>query len=392
MGEELLARARAGFKRLCPEHRGRAAMVRAPGRVNLIGEHTDYNGGYVLPVAIERETVMAGATRDDRTVRVAALDLDCMASFGLDSLERSTGDESWVNYIKGVAAVLESQGRRLCGMDVVIAGDIPIGSGLSSSAALEVAAARLWSELDALEMEPVQLALAAQQAENEFVGMHCGIMDQMASVLGREGHAVFLDCGTLEHRLVPLPSQRARIVICDSGVRRELTASEYNRRREQCEQAVEALRRLLPGIRTLRDVDTEALVSVQGVLDPLLFLRARHVVSENKRVLDSVEALQQDDLDCFGRLMNASHDSLRDDYEVSCRELDILVEAARGVPGVLGSRLTGAGFGGCTVSLVEDPAVQGFKEDVASHYRRETGRDIEVIVTGAAEGARRVEE
>ena len=392
MGKELLERARAGFKRSYPDCTGRAVMVRAPGRVNLIGEHTDYNDGYVLPAAIERETVMAGAARDDRTVRVAALDLDRRASFGLDSLERSAGDESGVNYIKGVAAVLESQGRRLRGMDAVIASDIPIGSGLSSSAALEVAAARLWSELDALEMEPVELALAAQQAENEFVGMRCGIMDQMASVLGREGHAVFLDCRTREYRLVPLPSQRALIVICDSGVRRELSASEYNRRREQCEQAVESLRRLSPGIRALRDVDTETLASARGLLDPLLFLRARHVVSENERVLASVEALQHGDLGRFGGLMNASHDSLRDDYEVSCRELDVLVEAARGVPGVLGSRLTGAGFGGCTVSLVEDSAVEGFAADVASHYRRETGRDMGRIVTGAAEGAGRVEE
>lgn len=360
-------------------------VVCAPGRVNLIGEHTDYNDGFVLPAAIDRNVLLAAAPREDRRVRLWAADLGEEDEFALDGVTK--GERHWANYHRGVAAVLESRGLRLVGADVAFASNVPIGAGLSSSAAVEVAAAWGYLALAGLELDRAQVALACQQAEHEFAGVPCGIMDQFISALGRADHVLLIDCRDLSYQHVPVPSA-ARIVVADTGVRRALAGSEYRVRRAQCEEAVERLRAVLPGIRALRDVSVEELDRHQGLLPEVVLKRARHVVTENQRVMDTVEALRQGDLARVGELLKASHRSLRDDYEVSSPELDAMVEAAVTVPGCYGARLTGAGFGGCTVSLVAEEAVDDFVRYLTQAYRERTGREAAVYVTPAADGVR----
>ncbi|GAB4567557.1 MAG: galactokinase [Anaerolineae bacterium] len=360
-------------------------VVCAPGRVNLIGEHTDYNDGFVLPAAIDRNVLLAAAPREDRRVRLWAADLGEEDEFALDGVTK--GERHWANYHRGVAAVLESRGLRLVGADVAFASNVPIGAGLSSSAAVEVAAAWGYLALAGLELDRAQVALACQQAEHEFAGVPCGIMDQFISALGRADHVLLIDCRDLSYQHVPVPSA-ARIVVADTGVRRALAGSEYRVRRAQCEEAVERLRAVLPGIRALRDVSVEELDRHQDLLPEAVLKRARHVVTENQRVMDTVEALRQGDLARVGELLKASHRSLRDDYEVSSPELDAMVEAAVTVPGCYGARLTGAGFGGCTVSLVAEEAVDDFVRHLTQAYRERTGREAAVYVTPAADGVR----
>jgi len=360
-----------------------ALVVAAPGRVNLIGEHTDYNEGFVLPVAIDRHVLVAATPRVDRLVRVYAADFDETAEFSLDAIEKDSV-HSWSNYERGVAWVLQDAGYELRGADLAITGDVPIGSGLSSSAAIELATATAFQALADLSLDGVERALLCQRAENEFVGMRCGIMDQFVISLGEPSHALLIDCRSLDYRPIPLPGG-CSVVVCDTNKRRGLVDSEYNRRREECERGAALL-----GVAALRDVTPEAFAARADELDPLTHRRCRHVVTENQRVLDSVAALERGDLVRFGELMVASHASLRNDYEVSCFELDVMVEAALKRPGVLGSRMTGAGFGGCTVSLVEDGAVDVFVREVPAEYRERTGLDPEVYVCRAVRGAHRV--
>lgn len=355
-------------------------VARAPGRVNPIGGHTDYNEGFVLPIAIEREVLIAGRPRNDSTMRLYARAFDEEATVALDAIQPPR-EATWSAYVTGVALYLQRSGYPVRGLEAVISGNVPIGAGLSSSAALEVAAATAFEAAGEFEIDPVEKALLCQRVENEFVGMRCGIMDQFVATVAREGHALLIDCRSLEHRSVPLPSNAA-ILIADSGIRRELVDSAYNERRAQCE---EAARRL--GVRALRDITSEELHARIDDLPPLVARRARHVVEEIQRVLDGVAALEHDDLVTFGELMDASHASLRDLYEVSSPELDALVEIARSVPGCYGSRLTGAGFGGCTVSLVDQDAVDAVRGAIEEEYPRRTGLEPQVYVTRAAAGA-----
>ena len=359
-------------------------IVRAPGRVNLIGEHTDYNEGFVLPAAIDRNVLLAAARRDDTCMRLLAVDLNDEDEFSLATVARH-GARQWPNYFRGVAAMLQARGYRLVGAEVAFSSNVPIGAGLSSSAALEMAAAFSFLTLAGREMDRVQMALACQQAEHEYAGVPCGIMDQFISALGKADQALLIDCRDLSYRHVPVP-KGVRIVVADTNVRRTLASSEYRARRAQCEEAVEILRGELPGIRALRDVSLDDLQRYRHLLPDVVFRRARHVITENQRVLDTVAALERGDLACVGRLLVESHRSLRDDYEVSGPELDAMVEVAMAAPGCFGSRLTGAGFGGCTVSFVANEAVNDFTHYVSQAYREHTGRQAIVYVTHAADG------
>ncbi|WP_461370618.1 galactokinase [Candidatus Darwinibacter acetoxidans] len=359
----------------------------APGRVNLLGEHTDYNQGFVFPMAIDAGIQIAGALNGTERVNLYSLDYAAQESFLLEDIVPSV-QNTWVNYIKGVFVEFQKLGLKPQGVDLVLQGNVPQGAGLSSSAALEVAAALLLNSLHGWDTGAVDLVKLAQKAENEFVGVACGIMDQFASMLGQRDHALFLDCRSLDYEAIPLPlAQRSyTVAVVNSGVKRGLAGSEYNIRRSQCEQAVEMLEQQLPGIGSLRDVGEEHLALVNALPDPLA-RRARHVITENERVLKGVATLKAGDLEEFGRLLNASHASLRDDYEVSCRELDTLVELALEVPGVLGSRMTGAGFGGCTIALVPQPSLPAFQEHIHKHYTERTGLQPEIFVFRPAPGA-----
>jgi galactokinase len=360
-------------------------LARAPGRVNLIGEHTDYNDGFVLPMAIGRALWLAIRPRSDRQVVLHSLNFTETATFSLDDI-RPSAERSWNDYVRGVAWALGEQGYQLTGMEGVIAGDVPIGAGLSSSAAIEVAAAKAFQLVSGFEWEGVTIALACQRAENEFVGMQCGIMDQFIAALAQQDHALMIDCRSLEHESVPLPAG-VKIVVSNTMKSRELVGSEYNLRRQQCEEGVRLLSQHLPDIKALRDVSLDLLERYAGQWPDVVWRRCRHIVSENGRVLASVEALKRGDLAHFGRLMDASHISLRDDYEVSCRELDVITDIARTIDGCLGSRMTGAGFGGCAISLVRNEAVEGFKKHLEKEYERETGLRPKVYVCTASQGA-----
>lgn len=361
-------------------------VVRAPGRVNLIGEHTDYNDGFVLPLAIERAVWVALRRRDDERVLVHSLDFHVeKGDFALDAVRveaPANGGEGWLEYVKGVAWALHGAGFPLAGWEGVVAGDVPVGAGLSSSAALEMAVARAFAAASGFAWEPAVMAREGQRAENEWVGVNCGIMDQMISAAGVAGHALLIDCRTLETKAVPLPPETV-VVVLDTTTRRGLVDSEYNERRAQCEQAaaffeVAALRDVAPAAFELRSAD----------LAPLPRRRARHVITENERVLAAVAALEAEDAEAAGRLMNASHASLRDDFEVSSEALDAMVACGQGQPGAYGARMTGAGFGGCAVALVAAPEAEAFVQRVSECYTKATGREAAVYVTGASEGAR----
>ena len=358
-----------------------AIIVTAPGRVNLIGEHTDHNGGFVLPAAIDRHMVIAASPREDALVCLHSVDFSSDASFSLDAISHDTQAE-WSNYERAVAWALQEAGYELRGMNAVLAGNVPIGSGLSSSAAIEVATAYAFRTLNDLPLDLVTLAKLCQWAENEFVGVKCGIMDQFISALGKARHALLIDCRSLDHRLVPLPPEMS-LVICDTQVRRDLVSSAYNERRAQCETGAR-----LMGVSSLRDLGEHNFENQQVELPESVRQRCRHVISENRRVRDAVAALEGGDLPAFGTLMNQSHESLRDDYEVSCRELDIMVEAAWEVDGVYGSRMTGAGFGGCTISAVRPDAVEAFQAQVSCKYESATGLAPSIYVCHAEDGVR----
>ena len=359
-----------------------------PGRVNLIGEHTDYNDGFVLPVALKRDVRIVMRARPDNHVRLYSLEYDEWFGFDLDKL--AYNDQIlWSNYVQGIAWSLQESGLTLTGIDGLISGNVPRGSGLSSSAALEVAAAKAFltasGQPDALPGP--QLAKAAQRAENQFVGVNSGIMDQFISVLGVENHALFIDCRSLDYQLVPFPENGA-LVIGNTKASRTLAGSAYNQRRQECETGVALLQSVLPGIRALRDVSSAQLEEHKALLPAIVYRRCRHVVGENERVLQTVAALARNDLVEVGRLMNASHDSLRNDYEVSSSALDVMVEAMRSAPGCYGARLTGAGFGGCAVALVEPSAQQAIADIIYEKYPKVTNIWPEVYTTRASAGAR----
>ncbi len=356
-------------------------IVRAPGRVNLIGEHTDYNDGFVLPMAIDYDIRIAARARPDRTVRLYSADLDSHDIFSLDDVRRVGDKPTWSDYVRGVADVLQHEGFSLRGMDAAISGNVPRAAGLSSSAAMELAAITAFRRLSALELDPVRAALLGQRAENEFVGMRCGIMDQFISSLGRADHALLIDCRSLGYELVPMPSG-ACVVVTDSAIRRGLVDSAYNERRAQCEEGAR-----LMGVKALRDVTVEMFEARQARLPAVTARRCKHVVTEDQRTLDSVEALKRGDLAAFGKLMNASHASMRDGFEITTPDIDTLVEIQQNMPGCFGARMTGGGFGGCTVALVQDGAVQAVVEAIQAQYPARTGKTPQVYVCRATDGA-----
>ena len=362
--------------------RAAAGAVRAPGRVNLIGEHTDYNDGFVLPIAIERQTVALHAPREDRTVRLASLQQEGHeASFSLDG-EICPGEPKWANYPRGVAAMLLRAGAGLTGCDILFDSDVPIGGGLSSSASLEVAAALAMLGACGGRAEPYELAKLCQAAEHEYAGTPCGIMDQAVSVMGRAGHALLLDCRDGAVRQVPFDDPGLVLLVADTQVKHDLTDGGYAARREQCHAAAAKL-----GVAALRGLTPEALAVGAGKLSEKEHMRARHVVGEISRTLDAVEALEAGDLGRFGERMYGSHESLRDDYEVSCEELDAIVEAARGQRGVYGARMTGGGFGGCAIVLAEAGRAGAIEEAIAAAFESRFGRRCPIFSTRAAAGA-----
>jgi galactokinase len=366
-------------------HRREARFFRAPGRVNLIGEHTDYNEGFVMPAAIDLATTVSVSPRDDRTVSVFSESFGEVFEFDLDE-PKPMPRNHWSDYVRGVAAVLGQTGHHLRGATLGIRSDVPLGSGLSSSAAIEVATASALLAISEESVSPLELAKLCQRAENEFVGMRCGIMDQFISCAGVAGKALMLDCRSLEYKLLPLPAE-ARLVISNTMVKHELAGSEYNARRAECEAGVHHFAQSRPNVRALRDVTATELMRAREDLSDLIYRRCRHVISESARVLDGAQALQSGNLGAFGQLMYESHRSLRDDYEVSCQELDLMVELAAQVEGVYGSRMTGGGFGGCTISLVKEENVEEFKRVLGQGYQQTTGLAPEIYVCSAAEGA-----
>ncbi len=368
---------------------GEARIFRAPGRVNLIGEHTDYNGGFVLPMAIERETAVAVRARDDRRIRVHSVNLGETAEFDLDArTERKKG--FWLNYIEGVARLIERRGIELKGADLLVWSNVPSGAGLSSSAALEVVSGLALTRIAGKTIDGKTLALVGQQAEHEFVGANVGIMDQFISANAQKNHALLLDCRSLEFENVPLDTRKVAIVICDTRVKHDLATSEYNTRRAECEAAVEILKRFLPGILQLRDVSVAEFEDYQTELPDVIRRRARHIITENARTLEAAKSLKANNLIEFGRLMWLSHASLRDDYEVSCRELDLMVEIAGKSAGVLGARMTGGGFGGSTVNLVLKENLDEFTKKIAVEYECETRIEPLILISEASAGASEV--
>ncbi len=365
--------------------RASSRIYRAPGRVNLIGEHTDYNDGFVMPAAIDFSTWVAISPRDDRVVSVYSENFHEHANFDLDDATPQP-KKHWSDYVKGVAVTLEQSGYRLRGAQLHIRGDVPIGAGLSSSAAIEVATGYALLTNSGFAISHTELAQICQRAESEFVGMRCGIMDQFISCHGQKGKALLLDCRSLEYELLPL-SDQARLVICNTMVKHELAGGEYNKRRAECEEGVGHLAQRLPGVRALRDVTAADLESHGRDLPELIYRRCRHVVTENARVIKAAAALERNDLSDFGRLMDESHRSLRDDYEVSCEELNLMVALAGALPGVYGARMTGGGFGGCSVNLVASESVGEFKRRVADEYQKATGLAPEIYVCNLADGA-----
>jgi galactokinase len=363
-------------------------VFRAPGRVNLIGEHTDYNDGFVMPMAIDLHTYAAISPRNDRKLCVYAVNFDETKLWDLDALAGGkTGH--WGDYVCGVAAGLESE-YRLRGADLVVSSEVPIGSGLSSSAALEVSTALALLANSGLRWNQLEVARLCQRAENEHTGTRCGIMDQFVSCFGRANHAVMLDCRDLSHQLLLLNHQ-TRVVVCNTKVKHELASGEYNARRADCENSVRRLRQYLPKVKALRDIGLADLGNYGKALSEQELRRCRHVVTENVRVQVAAHAAQAGDMKRFGELMYESHQSLRDDYEVSCKELDIMVEIAKGIEGVYGARMTGGGFGGCTVNLVRAEVVNEFKMGMERQYRAATAVAPEIYVFAGENGAEELE-
>jgi len=366
----------------------RPEVYRAPGRVNLIGEHTDYNDGFVMPAAINFFTWLAISRRSDATINIRSRAFSEPVTIVLNGDLRPR--HAWSDYVVGIIDQIRQSGKKLAGADILIQSEVPMGSGLSSSAAIEVAAGFSLLSTNQYAVDRTELALLCQRAENLFVGMRCGIMDQFISCNGTVDHALMLDCRSLDFRLLPL-APSSRMVICNTMVKHEHASGEYNKRRDECETGVLILREFIPGIRALRDVSTRQLEQYREKLPETIYRRCRHVVTENDRVQRAAKGLEQHDMKQFGTLMAQSHASLRDDYEVSSRELDSMVEIANRQPGILGARMTGGGFGGCTINLVEASHAETFRDNVAEEYKRATGLSPEIYISTAADGANQVQ-
>jgi galactokinase len=354
-------------------------LVRSPGRVNLIGEHTDYNDGFVLPMAIDRAVWIALRPRADRQILVRSLDFEETGQFDLSTFRHE--DQGWLEYIKGTAWALQDAGYALSGWEGVFAGDVPIGAGLSSSAALELATARAFAAVSNLDWLPAEMARLGQKAENKWVGLNCGIMDQMISASGQADHAILIDCRSLETTAVPLPPE-TMVVVMDTSTRRGLVDSAYNERRAQCEAAAAFF-----SVTALRDVSPDQFETGSAGLDPLIRRRARHVISEDERTMQAVEAMRRGDAHTLGRLMDASHISLRDDFQVSNEQLNIMVEIAQDQAGCFGARMTGGGFGGCAVALVRASQVETFAANAHRAYQAATQLLPHIYICQASDGS-----
>jgi galactokinase len=365
-----------------------SGTFRAPGRVNLIGEHTDYNDGFVMPAAIDFYSYAAIGERADHTLSVYSEQFHQSVEFRIAHLA-GPPRKHWSDYVRGVAALLRDQGYPLRGANLVIDGQVPIGSGLSSSAAIEVTTALALTSLGGVTIPLLEVARLCQRAENTYTGARCGIMDQFVSCFGKQDHALMLDCRSLEATYLQLPPNVC-LVICNTMVRHELATGEYNERRASCERVVETIAKFRPEVRALRDLTLEDLEHYQNQISSVDFRRCRHVITENDRVKNAKAALESADLARFGELMYLSHDSLDQDYEVTCRELNIMVNFAREFEGVYGARMTGGGFGGCTITLVESKAVPEFQATVARGYEKLTGLSPQIVVSAAAAGASEV--
>ena len=363
----------------------RPQIFRAPGRVNLIGEHTDYNDGFVMPAAVGFSTYAAIAPRQDRKLAIHSKEFPGEFEFDLDHLPESRVG-AWCDYVVGVASVLRESGLKLAGANLLVHGKVPIGAGLSSSAALEVSSALALLSLTDTSLPLPEVAQLCRQAENSFVGARVGIMDQFVSCMGKAGHAFFLDCRSLDFRLVPIPAG-LQLVVCNTMVKHDLATGAYNTRREECEAGVRTFAQWDPAIRALRDVSVDMLDQHANDLPATIWKRCSHVVRENQRTIDAARALTAGDLARVGNLMRESHSSLRDLYEVSCRELDVMVEAAEGLPGFCGGRMTGGGFGGCTINLVRQENAEDFAKRIAERYREATGIRPHVYLCSAEDGA-----
>ena len=359
-------------------------VVRSPGRVNLIGEHTDYNNGFVLPAAIDKAICMAASRRDDDELHIVSLDLHQTYTGSVRNI--SPSGIHWPDYILGVVEQLQSMGCPIGGFNVVFGGDIPPGAGLSSSAALECATAFALNELFGLSLDRLTMVKLSQAAENEFVGVKCGIMDQFASMFGQNGQVIRLDCQSLAYAYFPFRMDGIRIVLLDSRVKHSLASSQYNIRRQQCETGVRLVQKLQPTVRSLRDVTMEMLHECVAPVDELILRRCSYVVEENTRLLAATEDLQRGDLVSFGSRMYGSHEGLSRKYEVSCPELDFLVDQVRGKPGVLGARMMGGGFGGCTINLVEEDAIDDLVQRLAPLYRNTMDKEMKVYIAQIENG------
>ena len=363
---------------------GKPLLVRSPGRVNIIGEHTDYNNGFVLPAAIDKAVIVAVVPRDDDRIRLYSGEFD--ERFDTLISEMQPTDRIWPNYILGVADQLRKRGYALRGFDLAIDGDVPIGSGLSSSAAVECATAFALNELFSLNIGKKDLAFIAQKAEHEFAKVLCGIMDQFASVFGKKDHVIRLDCQSLEYEYVPLRMEGFRIVLLNTNVKHSLGSSEYNTRRQQCESGVALVKAHHPEVNSLRDVSLAQLDRYVAPVDPLVYRRCKYVVEENERLLSGCEDLKAGNVEALGKKMFLSHEGLSREYEVSCAELDFLVDAVRNHPGVLGARMMGGGFGGCTINLVKEEAIEELIREVAASYSKMMGKELTPYLASIEDG------
>ena len=360
---------------------------KAPGRVNLIGEHTDYNDGFVLPIAIQYAVTVLASPRPDDEIHLYSTDFNDRSFFSISEPIEHDQEHPWSNYQRGIVDQFQKRGEKISGTNLLIQGNVPIASGLSSSAAVEVATAMAIKTLDRIEISDIDLIKLCQTSENEFVGMKCGIMDQFISCMGQQGKALFLDCRNLSYDLIPFPAEHYTVVILNTKMKRELTGSEYNERRSQCEEAVRLLEKFLPSIRALRDVSVSDFQRYQSELPELTRIRSEHVVFENERVNQFVEVMKQNNAEKMGALLFDSHRSLRDLYEVSCDELDAMVDIAANVEGVIGARMTGAGFGGCAIAVVRNGCQEKLKKIVLEKYPEKTNIEPEVYISSPSQGA-----
>jgi galactokinase len=359
-------------------------LVRSPGRINLIGEHTDYNEGFVLPAAIDKEMVLAVAKNDTRSCRLYSFDYSASAEFKLENLQPS--ENGWANYILGVVDQLQKAGHRIGGFDCVFGGNIPIGAGLSSSAALECGTAYALIQLFGLEVDKTSIAKFAQKAEHSFAGVQCGIMDQFASVMGKENHAIRLDCRSLEFSYFPIKLGNYQIVLCDTQVKHSLASSEYNTRRKECETGVAVVKSRYPEVESLRDINLQMLEEMQGQLDPVVYKRCSYIIEENERLLRGCELLEKGDIAGFGAKMYGSHEGLSAKYEVSCPELDFLVAYTKDKPYIVGARMMGGGFGGCTINLVAQDEKEAFIREISKAYKDRFSVALKTYQTSITDG------